>query len=184
MGVVPSGTAENGEYHHGQVMMHVYRMMIEGEEETAWRQFKPVVSALRDENLCGPFDMPCTSYVSDRDDPHYGKGMYFGLSGSTDWIIALLEQVAGIRLNLHDKTLPDLVVEPRVPEDLGNDLFFVRTLHLRRNSDHYRMIPLKLHVRRSSRDDVPRMLLNGEPCVEECVRDLAEYEALEIEILA
>jgi hypothetical protein len=132
MGLVPSGCAENGEYHHGQVMMHRYRMRLPGQADTVWREFKPVMSALRDETICGPFETPCTSYASDPDDPHFGKGMYFGLSGSTDWIVEIFHEVAGLRLALHDPSQPAVRVTPNLPATLNETLTFRRVIHAAR----------------------------------------------------
>ncbi|HOX06048.1 MAG TPA: hypothetical protein PK280_06570 [Planctomycetota bacterium] len=164
MGVLPAGCAENGEYHHGQVMMHRNRIGIAGQTGRAWEQFKRMISAMRDETLAGPFETPATSYASDSADPHYGKGMYFGLSGSTDWIIELFGQVAGVELNLHDDRRPALRVAPCLPEALGGRLSFRRIIHQARPGGGYRKIPLSLEV--STRGSGSRVLgtevtLNG-----------------------
>ncbi len=181
MGVLPSGTAENGEYHHGQIMMHVYRLLANAETDNVWEQFKPMLSVFRGKEICGPFDMPCTSYVADRDDPHYGKGMYFGLSGSTDWLIRFFEQIAGIDLNLHDSTLPDLTVQPKLPSGLGGNLRLSRIIHVR-SCDGYKLVPLTVKVGRKKNEKCPRMYVNGEPCIEDCVPDVAKYERVEVEV--
>ncbi len=182
MGVLPSGTAENGEYHHGQIMMHVYRLLADGEADDVWGQFKPMLSAFRGEEICGPFDMPCTSYVADRDDPHYGKGMYFGLSGSTDWLIRFFEQIAGVSLNLHDSKLPDLTVEPKLPTDLGENLQFSRVIHVRKGSGGYKLAPLTVNIGRKKNEEHPRLYVNGELCPEGCVRDAGKFERIEVEV--
>ncbi|MCY3023861.1 MAG: hypothetical protein NTW87_33195 [Planctomycetota bacterium] len=102
MGVVPAGCAENGEYHHAQVMMHR--------------------------------------------DPHYGKGMYFGLSGSTDWIVEIFQAVAGLRLALHDDAQPALKVTPQLPAELGGTLTFRRTIHRALPAGGYSHIPFELTI--------------------------------------
>ncbi|MFH1021994.1 MAG: hypothetical protein V1809_01230 [Planctomycetota bacterium] len=147
MGVLPAGCAENGEYHHAQVMMHRVRMTVPGEADRAWGQFKKMVSAMRDETLAGPFEMPATSYASDSADPHYGKGMYFGLSGSTDWIVDLFEAVPGVTLSLHDDRRPAVCVKPRLPASLGGRLVFRRLIHVAKPGGGYRVIPLRVEIR-------------------------------------
>ncbi len=146
MGVLPVGTAENGEYHHCQVMMHRYRLSIAGEVDTVWKQFKPMMSALRDESLCGPFETPSTSYVSDRDDPHYGKGMYFGLSGSVDWIVEIFQKIAGVSLNLHDPDKPDIEIAPILPSELKKEMVFKRIIHRKNSKGLYDKIALTVTV--------------------------------------
>lgn len=146
MGIVPAGCAENGEYHHAQVMMHRFRMQVPGETDTAWTQFMRIVSATRDELLGGPFEMPCTSYASDSADPHFGKGMYFGLSGSTDWIVEVLQDVAGVQLNLHDDQQPAVKITPRLPKVLSETLTFRRLIHCRGPKGEWQRIPLMVEV--------------------------------------
>jgi cellobiose phosphorylase len=147
MGLIPAGCAENGEYHHAQVMMHRYRMRAPGQADTAWAQFKRIVSATRDESLGGPFEMPCTSYASDAADPHFGKGMYFGLSGSTDWIVEVFQAVPGVELNLHDDELPAVKVTPNLPKEVNETLTFRRIIH-RAVKDGYQRIPLTVDIQR------------------------------------
>jgi hypothetical protein len=101
---------------------------------------------MRDESLAGPFEMPCTSYASDRDDPHYGKGMYFGLSGSTDWIIEIFQAVAGLKLALHDDAQPALKVTPQLAAEIGGALRLRRIIHLARPGGGYRRIPFELNI--------------------------------------
>jgi len=146
MGVVPAGCAENGEYHHAQAMMHRHRLSYPGQADRAWAQFRRIVSAMRDESLGGPFEMPCTSYASDRDDPHYGKGMYFGLSGSTDWIIEIFQAVAGLKLSLHDDAQPALKVTPQLAAEIGGALRLRRIIHVARPGGGYRRIPFELNI--------------------------------------
>jgi len=180
MGVVPAGTAENGEYHHCQVMMHRYRLSVAGEADTVWRQFKPMMSAMRDASLCGPFETPSTSYVSDRDDPHFGKGMYFGLSGSVDWIVEVFHKIAGLELSLHDESKPALVVNPRLPEALKGQLTFRRMIHQATGPGVYRQIPLTIDISRRGRGAKLRgtqITLNGQPQETAEVRNLAALTA-------
>jgi hypothetical protein len=151
MGVLPVGTAENGEYHHCQVFMHRYRLSLPGEANTVWQQFKPMMSALRDESLAGPFETPCTSYVSDKHDPHFGQGMYFGLSGSVDWIVEIFHKIAGITFALHDPDKPAIRVEPNLPAALNDQLVFRRLVHVHAGAKGYRPIPLQVEIRREGR---------------------------------
>ncbi|MEN6358013.1 MAG: hypothetical protein ABFD83_13125 [Armatimonadota bacterium] len=185
MGVVPSGAAENGEYHHAQVMMHRFRLNVAGQADTVWREFKPMMSALRDESIGGPFETPCTSYVSDVDDPHFGQAMYFGLSGSTDWIIEVFQSIAGLRLNLHDPSVPDLTVSPNLPAMLKDNITFRRRLFIRTDNGEYTVMPFTLRVRREGDGDrlaSSRILINGQEVDEAAVRDLISYSGKGIEM--
>jgi hypothetical protein len=147
MGVIPAGTAENGEYHHGQMFMHYFRSLIDGEKNNAFHNFIPVMSASRqDDFLGGPFDMPSTSYAADKNDPHYGMGMYFGLSGSVVWIIEYFEKMFGIELNLSRPDKPDLEINPRIPEGLKGNLKYQRIIHRAIGPGIYKKIPLQIEI--------------------------------------
>jgi len=148
MGVVPTGCAENGEYHHGQMFMHRFRLDLPGQADKVWEQFQWIMSAMRDESLAGPFETPCTSYASDKDDPHFGKGMYFGLSGSVDWIIEVFQKIAGVELGLHDDGRPTIRVTPRLPKAVDQTLTFKRVIHYALPGGGYRQIPFTLNLRR------------------------------------
>jgi len=148
MGLVPPGTAENGEYHHCQVMMHRFRLSAAGQADTVWKQFKPMMSALRDETLAGPFETPATSYVSDKDDPHFAKGMYFGLSGSVDWIVEVFHKLAGLSFSLHDPSQPAIRVEPNLPAAMEHAMTFRRMVHCSTGPGTYRAIPLQVEIAR------------------------------------
>lgn len=186
MGVVPSGTAENGEYHHAQVMMHRFRINVPDQVDTVWKQFKPMMSALRDESIGGPFETPCTSYVSDVDDPHFGQAMYFGLSGSTDWIIEVFQSIAGLRLSIHDSSLPDLTISPNLPALLKDNITFRRRLFTRKDNGEYEIIPFTLRVRREGDGDrlvTTRILINGQEVDKAIVQDVMLYAGSEIEVV-
>lgn len=185
MGVLPAGCAENGEYHHGQVMMHRNRMEVDGQADQAWEQFKRMISAMRDETLAGPFETPATSYASDENDPHYGRGMYFGLSGSTDWIIEVFQRVAGLELSLHDDRGPAVRVSPRLPAALGGELSFRRIIHLAQPGGGYREIPFSLEV--ATRGAGAKVLgsevtVNGQRVSAAEVRDLSGLKRLDMTI--
>ncbi|MDI6774692.1 MAG: hypothetical protein QME60_04755 [Verrucomicrobiota bacterium] len=185
MGVVPTGTAENGEYHHLQVMMHRFRLSVPGQADTVWRQFKPMMSALRDESLCGPFETPCASYISDKDDPHFGKGMYFGLSGSVDWIVEVFHKIAGLEFALHDNTRPAITVNPNLPAAFDHQMSFRRVVHAATGQGTYRQIPLSLTIARDGKGKVlkeTRIFVNGERKDKAEVMDLDEMDRIEIEI--
>jgi hypothetical protein len=182
MGIVPAGCAENGEYHHGQMMMHRFRALLPGQADTAWRQFKPIVSAMRDAGLAGPFEMPSTSYASDEADPHFGKGMYFGLSGSTDWIVEFFQHIAGLELSLHDDRLPAVRITPRLPRELGSELTLRRLIHVARPEGGYRRIPLTLCIRKANARHQPSAVINGSPVATPDVVTLEGIKALNIEV--
>ena len=149
MGIIPSGCAENGEYHHAQAMMHFFRLRRPGEVGTVWRQFKPMMSAFRDAGLCGPFETPATSYASDPADPHFGAGMYFGLSGSTNWIVDIFERIAGLELNLAATRGPVVRFAPLLPPEAKGEMTFRRVIHVCTGPGRYREVPLELTVRSS-----------------------------------
>lgn len=184
MGIVPAGCAENGEYHHGQAMMHRFRLPLPGQADMAWKQFRRIVSATRDESLGGPFEMPSTSYASDSADPHFGKGMYFGLSGSTDWIIEVFQEVAGVKLALHDDAQPAVKVSPHLPAELGRALTLRRPIHCWTGSG-YRRIPLQVQIAaegKGKRVESVRCLINGQPATSPEVRSLDGVDKLDIAI--
>lgn len=183
MGIVPSGCAENGEYHHAQAMMHYMRLALPEAIDKTWRQFKPMLSSTRDERLHGPFDMPCTSYASDRCDPHFGAGMYFGLSGSTDWIVAIVERMAGIELQLHDQTKPDLQILPVLPKALKGRMIFRRVLHAADGHGGYKRIPLTLEVTSTAgRTGKSTVRINGKPESLPIVDKVCAFESLHIKV--
>jgi hypothetical protein len=185
MGVLPSGTAENGEYHHGQAFAHRFRLDVPGQADRVWRQFQPMMSALRDESVGGPFETPCTSYVSDPADPHFGQGMYFGLSGSVDWIVEIFQRMAGVELALHDPDLPDVCVEPELPAQLGDQMTFRRVVHVAEGPGRYRQVPLTVIIRRrggTRRPLPPRVRINGRRADEAVVESLAGVKKVRIEI--
>jgi len=185
MGIVPSGVAENGEYHHGQVMMHRFRLNVPGQVDTVWKQFKPIMSAMRDESLAGPFEMPSTSYASDPDDPHFGKGMYFGLSGSTDWIMEVFHSVAGFHLALHDSRQPALRIAPNLPAEIGQTLLFKRLIHLAQHGGGYRVIPFTLNIRKEGNGKQAvgtNITINGRPAPRAEIADLAGLEKVDVQI--
>ncbi len=181
MGILPSGCAENGEYHHAQLMMHLVRLRLPGQAGTVWRQFRPVMSAFRDATLNGPFEMPCTSCAADSDDPHFGAGMYFGLSGSTDWIVDLFEEMAGVRTALHDPSQPAVRVTPRLPAALRGAMTYARTLHVARPEGGYREVPLTVNIRPCPPGRPPSFRINGRPATAGEVRSLDGLAALHIE---
>ncbi len=183
MGMLPPGCAENGEYHHGQMFMHRFRLGLEGEVDTAWRQFVPIISAMRDENICGPFESPCTSYVADEDDPHYGKGMYFGLSGSTDWIVEYFQAIVGLELNLHDDALPDITVHPKLPVSFKGNMTFGRLVHVAGNQGGFRKIPIEIVITPDgSKTESAQILINGKASDKAQINNVADYQKIRIEI--
>jgi hypothetical protein len=185
MGVVPTGCAENGEYHHCQVFMHRFRLSIPGQADQVWTQFKPMMSAMRDESIAGPFETPCTSYASDPGDPHFGRGMYFGLSGSVDWIIEIFQKIAGLELALHDPALPSIKVSPRLPGDIESNLTFKRIIHCSQPGGGYRKIPLTLHIgKKGAGSKLKRtdIRINGKAAPKAEVNDLKDFKKINIRI--
>jgi len=186
MGVLPVGTAENGEYHHCQVFMHFYRLGLATEATTVLSQFKPMMSALRDASLCGPFETPCTSYVSDKDDPHFGKGMYFGLSGSVDWIVEIFHKFAGVEFALHDSVAPAIRIAPRLPESLGGSMVFRRIIHFATGKGAYRQIPFELKLRtegKGSRITGTQVFVNGQKQDAPEIQKLHGLDRIQMEIV-
>jgi hypothetical protein len=185
MGVLPAGTAENGEYHHCQVMMHRFRLSVPGQADIVWRQFKPMMSALRDDSIAGPFETPCTSYVSDKDDPHFGKGMYFGLSGSVDWIVEVFHKVTGVSFALHDPSQPAIRVAPNLPAALDHQLTFRRIVHCATGAGTYRQVPLQIEITREGEGKKPlgtAVTLNGQPVANAEVASLDGLDKVELKI--
>ena len=185
MGMVPPGCAENGEYHHAQIMMHRYRLNVVGQADTAWQQFKPMISAMRNEDIAGPFETPCTSYVSDKDDPHFGKAMYFGRTGSIDWIIELFHEIAGIRLALHDEDQPALSVHPKLPKDMQGQFSLKRFIHVHEGSG-YRRIPLTVKLTRKGVGETvlaSQIFINGKESVAAEVMSLRGLSELTIDYI-
>jgi hypothetical protein len=185
LGVFPAGCGENGEYHHCQAMMHRARLEVPGQADAVWRQFPAMMSAMRDEGISGPFESPANCYVSDRTDPHFAKGLDFGLSGSVDWIVEVLTKTAGLELALHDRTRPDVRVDPNMPESLGGELRLRRFVHCTPRPGVWRKVPLEVIVQRSGRG--PRLvdrkvLINGRPAAEPEVADLRRHPRVKIEI--
>ncbi len=182
MGIIPSGTAENGEYHHGQAMMHLFRLMVPNQADAVWQQFIPIMSAVRDETLNGPFETPSTSYASDPDDPHFGAGMYFGLSGSTDWIVEILEIIAGLELNLHDSDQPDIRIRPCLPTAIKNHLEYRRLIHVSQGSGQYRVIPFTLKINGKEDKPLSAVMINNSPADKADVVSLQGMDHVLIEI--
>ena len=185
MGVLPPGTAENGEYHHCQVMMHRFRLSAPGQTDIVWKQFKPMMSALRDESIAGPFETPSNAFASDRDDPHFGKGMYFGLSGSVDWIVEVFHKIAGLTFALHDPDQPAIRVEPNLPAALNHTLTFRRTVHCATGASAYRLIPLQLEIVREGQGKKllgKVITINGERCEKPEIATLDGLDRIDIRI--
>ena len=186
MGLIPAGCAENGEYHHGQAFMHKFRFDVPGEANTTWKQFLPLMSALRDESINGPFEMPCTSYASDSADPHFGSAMYFGLSGSTDWIVEIFNKVAGLELALHNSELPDIKVSPNLPDIMEHEFSFERIIHKAQSSGKYKKIPVRITVSKSGTGNVvcdTKITVNGRKALAAEVKKLGTMKQVEIEII-
>ncbi|MFH0939314.1 MAG: hypothetical protein V1899_08545 [Planctomycetota bacterium] len=182
---LPPGCSENGEYHHGQMFMHAFRLLVPGEADTVWRQFKPMLSAMRDEKLGGPFESAACSYQTEKQDPHFGQGMYFGLSGTVDWMIEFFQSLVGLELNLIDPRQPAVRLQPRLPKELGDTLTFKRIIHVSQQSGGYRQIPLTLDFSREGQGSVlreTRTRINGLRAPAPEVRDLKRYKSLHIEV--
>lgn len=185
MGILPSGCAENGEYHHAQMFMHTFRLSIPHQVNTVWEQFKPMLSVGRDESIGGAFDMTSNSYASDEADPHFGAGMYFGLSGSVDWIIEFIQKISGLHFALHDDSQPDLRIEPILPDELQSQFVFKRIIH-KRDADGYRQIPFTVRIEHTGEGNqltADKIFINGKQAEDRLIRDVSEYEALDVHII-
>ena len=176
MGIIPAGTAENGEYHHGQLFMHYFRSLIDGQEDSAFKGFYPIMSASRhDDGLGGPFDVTTNSYAADKDDPHYGMGMNFGLSGSIVWMIEYFEKMAGLELDLASSKAPDLRIAPRMPDIAGKEMRYNRIIHYK----NQKQIPLALTIIRGNKNE---MSVNGKTQDAHSIADLSKFDRLDIKM--
>lgn len=185
IGIVPPGCAENGEYHHAQMFMHYFRLNLPGQASRMWDQFTPILSVSRDENIGGPFDMTSNSYVSDPADPHFGEGMYFGLSGSVDWIVEVFQKIAGVELALHDDRNPDLVICPRLPSQFQDGYTFKRILHRALPGGRYQSIPLAVEFNRTGDGNALKETiakLNGHVQDNLEVPDISKYDEIHIQV--
>jgi len=179
LGMLPPGCAENGEYHHAQVMMHFFRFGVPGQADTAWEHFKPVLSITRGPELCGPFDQTSNSYACDPDDPHCGAGMNFGLSGSMDWMFDLLEFMGGLKLALHDPAQPDLRIEPNLPSSFGGRFSLSRVLHKADGRGGFVAVPLNLTIVPLAAGQTAGVTLNGRPVPRAEVADIGAHRQLD-----
>lgn len=162
MGVLPCGCAENGEYHHGQMFMHTARLEIDGETNKVWQQFLPMLSVMRGREIAGPFETPCTSYCSDANDPHFGKGMYFGLSGSVDWLIEFIENVVGLELKLYETDAPIIKLSPRLPSKLSDGIIYHRIIHVHNKQSDYHKVQLTVKIRRAIEKEKPELRIKAD----------------------
>ena len=183
LGIVPPGCAENGEYHHAQMFMHRFRLNVAGQADKVWQQFKPSLSVTRDESIGGPFEMTSNSFASDPEDPHYGKGMYFGLSGSIDWMIEIFQKMAGVELALHDERKPDISIKPVLPGDVGGCMTFKRLIFKILPGGTYKKIPLTIQTKKASPQKQPGITINGKLVKEACIHDVSVYDQLEVLIV-
>jgi hypothetical protein len=179
LGMLPPGCAENGEYHHAQVMMHYFRFGVPGQADVAWAQFKPVLSSARGPELCGPFDQTSNSYACDPDDPHCGAGMNFGLSGSMDWMFELLELIAGLKMALHDPAQPDLRIEPNLPASFRGQYSLRRILHKADGRGGFVAVPMNVTIAPVATGETVGVTLNGQPVARAEVANVAAHRQLD-----
>lgn len=184
LGLLPPGCAENGEYHHAQTLFHRFRLDLPGQADAVWAQLIPILSVSGGATHGGPFDLTCNSYASDPADPHFGKGMYFGLSGSIDWLIEIVQKFAGVTLNLHNPSQPAVRIEPCLPAALQGELIFKRVIHrATETSGVFRQIPLTVCIRPAGVGEPPTVRINGQlaACAE--IPDLRSYSQVDVEII-
>jgi hypothetical protein len=184
MGIVPAGCAENGEYHHAQMFMHRFRLNVSAEADRVWEQFQPVLSVTRDDNIGGPFDMTSNSFASDPADPHFGQGMYFGLSGSVDWMVNVFQKIAGVELALHDERQPALRISPTLPPTLEGRLTFKRIIFQSLPDGEFRKVPLSIICKKADAVNCPGITINGESVESAVVWNLQTYDRLEVQIVS
>ena len=180
--ITPPSCAENGEYHHGQMFVHMPRLQISGEANTVWKQFLPTISAMRDEKIGGPFESACCSYQSEKQDPHFGQGMYFGLSGSIDWLIEFYQSMAGLEINLVDPQKPDIRINPKLPDILQGALTFKRVIHVA-EAGGYRQIPVTLEIKREGNGKKPtgmKVWVNEQEMPTPEISDVKMYHSVNI----
>lgn len=188
VGMVPAGTAENGEYHHAQMFMHRYMLELPSEIDTCYRNFQPILSVMRDENMGGPFETPTNSYASDKDDPHFGKGMNSGLSGTIDWMVEYFETLAGLRLNLADASKPDVTIDPRLPSAFKKTMNYKRIIHVADDiaAGGYRQIPVEVDI--TCKGDAAKasertIHVNGKKTDKATIDSLEGFDTLKIEVI-
>jgi hypothetical protein len=109
--------------------------------------------------------------------------MYFGFSGTVVWIIAVLEKMAGLELNLHDPDRPAVTVNPIVPAALHQGLSLRRIIHAGAGKPGYRKIPLEIIVRPHRAGEKVQVRINGKPVPAAVLGSLDGYMRIKIEII-
>ena len=161
--------------------MHRYRLDAPGQADSVLKNFKPMMSALRDSTIGGPFDMPTTSYCSDPKDPHFSKGMYFGLSGSVDWMVEIFQLFAGLTLDLCDDSQPDAVIEPNLPSAFKGEASFGRIIHAATGPGVYKQVPIEIKIRRTGKA-APVYKINGKTVESLRIEDVKVFDSIKVEI--
>ena len=141
----------------------------------------PMLSAMRDASIAGPFETPCTSYVSDPTDPHFGKAFYFGLSGSIDWLVDIFQKMAGITLNIHNPAMPDLIVKPTLSNALKGEMTFKRIIHKSIGNGKYKTIPLTVEIKPCG-NSAPSVIINGKKQEEAQITSLENIKKIVMKI--
>jgi len=111
--------------------------------------------------------------------------MYFGLSGSVDWMVEIFQKMAGLELALHDDSQPAVRVRPTLPAQLEDAITFKRIIHQALPSGGYRRIPLTIQTRRKghgARLVDTRVRVNGKRQAVAEIQELNGFDRLNIEI--
>ncbi len=182
MGLLPTGCAENGEYHHAQSFMHRFRLDVPGQADRTWSQFREILSVTRDGKLMGPFDSLTNSYASDPSDPYFGAGMIFGLSGTADLAIETAEKIVGIDLDLVDERRANLRITPTLPKHFEQTLSFQRVIHQCVSKGKYREIPLHVNIRKAGRGETAGVSINGRAAAKAEIANVSGFKKIDVEI--
>ena len=179
IGMIGPGCSENGEYHHAASMMQYFRFGIPGQVNFAWKYYKPLLSVYRNEYLNGPFDSFANSYVSDPEDPHFSAGMIFGFSGTLDWAIEIIERIIGLELNLYSSNLPDVIINPKIPDELNNSLEFTMIIHLFIDEEFSR-IPIRIKVEKCKGNSQCGIWINDKKVQKAVINDIKKMEMIDV----
>jgi len=82
--------------------------------------------------------------------------------------------MVGLKLNLHDASLPDLVLNPHIPEGVFSIIKYKTVIHLNRPGEEKLKIPLTVEIKKSN-DGKLISEINGTPITKYGIRNLADF---------